>query len=93
MPSGDGSGPLGQGALTGRGRGVCRAAGVPAAGGGRGLGLARGIYGIGRCLGRGLGRQAALAAPENEQARLRQIKTALEQQLNLVNARLEQPKA
>ena len=93
MPSGDGSGPLGQGALTGRGRGVCRAAGVPAAGWGRGLGLARGICGTGRCRCRGLGRQAALAAPENEQKRLRQFKTARDQEVDLLHARLGQPQA
>ena len=96
MPRGDGTGPLGLGALTGRGMGVCRGAGVPAAGWGRGLGrglgLAMGIYGLGRCLGRGLGRQAALDASEGEQERLTQIKAELEQQMNLVNARLEQVK-
>lgn len=43
MAGRDGTGPLGQGAMTGRGLGVCQ-------------GLNSGIYGAGRGLGMGLGR-------------------------------------
>jgi hypothetical protein len=57
-----------------------------------------GLYGVGRCLGRGFGRgaaswgAAALDSPEGEAERLRQIKAELEQQMEQVNARLEQVK-
>jgi hypothetical protein len=59
MPGGDGTGPLGQGPMTGRGMGTCTPANVPATGRrfsgfGRGFGCGRG-RGFGRGMGRGFG--------------------------------------
>jgi hypothetical protein len=56
MPRRDGTGPMGQGAMTGRGLGVCT--GVNA--GGAGYGLGRG-QGRGRGFGMGFGYGAGLA--------------------------------
>ncbi len=54
MPLGDGTGPAGQGPLTGRGAGRCAGNNAPYGNGffGRGFGFARGL---GRGLGRGFG--------------------------------------
>ncbi|SHL05638.1 hypothetical protein SAMN02745216_04536 [Desulfatibacillum alkenivorans DSM 16219] len=62
MPGGDGTGPLGNGPLTGRGAGFC-GRGVRSAG--RGLGMGRGLgYGMGA--GRGFGNRGfAQAGPVN----------------------------
>lgn len=54
MPRRDGSGPMGAGAMTGRGLGFCEGADNNVAGEGRGLGLGRGM-GFGRGLGAGRG--------------------------------------
>ncbi len=51
MPFGDGTGPLGQGPMTGRGLGYCGGYGAP----GRFRGYGRG-FGMGRGFGRGMGR-------------------------------------
>jgi hypothetical protein len=52
MPGRDGSGPLGQGPMTGRGLGVCTGVNAPMYGGWFGRGFGRGF---GRCFGRGFG--------------------------------------
>ncbi len=90
MPRGDGTGPLGLGAMTGRGQGFCRAAQVGGFGWGRGLGLALCAYGVGKRLGRGLGCQRTVTDQnqEGEVERLSQLKADLEQRIELVNARL-----
>jgi len=94
MPRGDGTGPLGLGAMTGRGLGFCRAAQVGGSGWGRGwgrgLGLALCAYGVGKRLGRGLGcqRTAVDQNHEGEAERLSQLKADLERRIELVNARL-----
>ncbi len=65
MPGFDRTGPMGAGAMSGGGRGLCQAGGslrAPAAGGfgrGRGRGMARG-----RGFGRGLGYGRRYGAPE-----------------------------
>jgi len=54
MPGGDGTGPMGQGSMTGRGMGYCAGFGVPGfmnPGFGRGFGRRR----FGRGFGRGIG--------------------------------------
>jgi len=61
MPRGDGTGPLGQGPMTGRGRGYCITDAARTVSGflRRGRGLGRGL-GSGRGQGRGLGRWSDL---------------------------------
>ena len=57
MPGGDGTGPMGQGPMTGRGAGYCAGNNMPgfaAPGWGRGFGRGRG-RGYGRGFGRGYG--------------------------------------
>jgi len=71
MPRGDGTGPRGLGAMTGRGAGYCAGAGVletggavPGRGFGMGFGNARGMAGMGRGCGlgwRSMGRVSGLA--------------------------------
>ncbi len=52
----DGSGPMGYGAMTGRGMGVCTGVNAPIYGGGFGRGFGRGFGGgYGRGYGRGFG--------------------------------------
>ena len=53
MPSGDGTGPMGQGSLTGRGRGFCAGFNAPGFMNG-GFGRGRG-FGVRRGFGRGFG--------------------------------------
>jgi len=56
MPRRDGSGPLGLGAMTGRGLGACTGVNAPIYGRGFGRGFARGFgRGIGLGFGRGFG--------------------------------------
>lgn len=96
MPARDGTGPAGEGALTGRGMGPCGAGyrRVPA----RGLGM-----GFGRGFRRGFGRGPAMApgwgyAPaqayqptkEQEAADLKAEKETLERELEDIRARLKE---
>ena len=85
MPGRDGTGPLGREAMTGRGLGLCRAAGVQAG---------ANDAGRDRCLGRGrgLGGGCVPDEPKCEAENLPQLKSELEQRLTRVNARLEQVK-
>lgn len=55
MPGRNGTGPIGQGSLTGRGMGICGGNNPSGKGYAQGFGLGRGL-GSGRGCGRGLGR-------------------------------------
>ena len=77
MPRRDGTGPMGLGAMTGRGAGYCAGYGFsrpmnPVGGRGGAFGFGRGL-GLGCGLGRGVcrGWYGAGAAPEQEQAALK----------------------
>ena len=90
MPRRDGTGPMGLGAMTGRGAGYCAGYGFsrpmnPVGGRGGAFGFGRGL-GIGCGYGRGFGRgicrgwyYGAGAAPEQEQAALKSQLANLEQ--------------
>jgi hypothetical protein len=74
MPNFDGTGPRGQGPMTGRGLGPC--------GRGRRLGFWGG-YGMGFGGGYGYGRR--FISPKNELAALEDEKEALEEELEAIN--------
>ena len=87
MPGRDGTGPMGQGMMTGRGMGLC--AGVPVPGytawcGGRGHG--RGL-GFGRGPGRGWGK--GYGYPASSKEGLEAQKDYLTNMLNEVNRQME----
>ena len=89
MPRGDGTGPMGMGAMTGRGLGLCSGVNAPLYGRGFGRGCQRGFgRGFGRGLGAGFGRGLGygayagkyygLTAPkESLQAQKEQLQLAL----------------
>ena len=79
MPARDGTGPLGAGAMTGRGQGGCNNDRYPVTGGGR-----QHRAGRGGMQGRGFGRGFAGGYPAATQ------KEALEQQRATLQARLDQ---
>ena len=79
MPARDGTGPLGAGAMTGRGQGGCNSGQYPVTGGGRQCRAGRGGM-----QGRGFGRGFAGGYPAATQ------KEALEQQRATLQARLDQ---
>lgn len=102
MPGLNGTGPLGQGALTGGGRGPCGrglARGF-GAGYGRGYGMGYGMgygRGFGRGFGRGLGRgpvmqPAGYGAPADDRQAMEQRLAALEEEARLVREQLETTK-
>ncbi len=86
MPRKDGTGPMGAGSMTGRGRGPC-------AGGSAGYGTGGGL-GMGRrngC-GRGFGRQFAQDCPQSDASQkdlLTEQKRILEERLENINKRLD----
>lgn len=89
MPRGDGTGPMGQGPLTGRKMGQC--------GGGQGMGMGQG-RGLGRGMGRGAGQglgqgnRGAFAGQDNSslsEEELLQEKKMLQQRLETINKDLE----
>ena len=90
MPRRDGTGPLGGGAMTGRGLGFCTganagAAGIPA----RGLGLGR--RGFGRGLGMGLrGARMGGFVPVSDNEALTEEKEILEQRLEAIKQQLKE---
>lgn len=106
MPKGNGTGPTGMGAMTGRGAGYCAGFTTPgymnpqAGGRGRGCGLGRGAgggfgrgAGFGRGLGGGFGRGAAAVAaraPEQERTVLRNQLAGLEQTVADLRQRLRE---
>ena len=94
MPRGDGTGPAGQGPMTGRGMGYCAVgimsglANLFADGFGRGMARGRGGMGFGLGLRRGRGCGFYPAAPVDESAGLKSQVTMLEEQLAAVRERL-----
>lgn len=101
MPRGDGTGPMGMGAMTGRGAGYCAGAveGYGNAGFGRGFGRrCAANWGTGFGYGRGMrgtvgprGRMASTpvtAHPDTERQWLKNQADALQRELDLVNKRL-----
>ena len=97
MPRGDGTGPMGQGPLTGRKMGQC--GGGQGMGMGQGRGLGRGMgrgagQGMGRGVGPGLGQgtRGAFAGQDNSslsEEELLQEKKMLQQRLEMINKDLE----
>ena len=94
MARGDGTGPMGAGAMTGRGLGSCVGSGV-SVGGGRGAG--RGM-GMGMGGGRGMGvrnrnfsnvvQQAPVMSADQEKEYIQNDVTALENELEAAKERL-----
>ena len=95
MPRGDGTGPAGQGPMTGRGWGRCAGNDVPGYGNGffgRGPGFGRG-YGRGWGFGRGFGFASNNPAPVNETAEkswLDNVINALKNQLQNLEKRRDE---
>ena len=83
MPGQNGTGPYGQGPMTGRGLGPC------GAGAGRGRGFGRGM-GRGMGMNPGYGPVAQPVSPEDEKAYLEQNLGALETAQKNIQARLDQ---
>jgi len=83
MPGQNGTGPLGQGPMTGRGLGPC------GAGMGRGRGFGRGM-GRGMGMNPGYGAVAEPVSPADEKAYLEQNLGALETAQKNVQARIDQ---
>lgn len=91
MPGRDGTGPMGRGAMTGRGLGVCNGANVDFYGGGYGRGFGRGM-GLGAGFGcrRGFGRFVVDGlAVRTDMEILTEQKELLEKRLELLNKQLE----
>lgn len=88
MPRGDGTGPLGRGAMTGRGLGPC--AGAPGAGAGFGMGACRG-FALRRGFRQGFGAEAERGGdfPASKKEWLTQQKEFLKDRLEAVNEELE----
>jgi len=78
MPRGDGTGPLGQGPMTGRGAGLC--AGYPTPGMGRGMG---------RGMGMGRGRFFS-SSPQQELGMLKSQSEYFKSALDGVNKRISE---
>jgi hypothetical protein len=104
MPRMDGTGPMGAGAMTGRGLGRCDSENVaearttPTRGYGMGYirgcgrGFARGAgrgMGLGRGRGMGRGFAAGYVNPENRKDLLQRRKDILQERLSMVNEQLE----
>ncbi len=102
MPRRDGTGPMGQGAMTGRGQGACTGVNAPIYGGGYGrsfgAGYGRGFArssgcGFGRGFARGCGRGFGLWAYPNSQTTSKEMlqaqKEQLENMLDAINKRIE----
>jgi len=90
MPGRNGTGPMGYGAMTGRGMGVC--AGAPGFGYGAGFGMG---YGCRRGLGRGFGRgygwiyNPSPDVPRTDKEYLEGQKEFLKKRLDSINKQLE----
>ena len=96
MPRRDGTGPMGQGAMTGRGLGRCTGANVPAYGIGQGMALGQGFggrrgfgRGAGRGFGRGLGRGLVVNQTRPTKELLQEQKTILKNELEMIDQQLE----
>ena len=88
MPFGDGTGPLGQGPMTGRGLGYCGGYAAPAR-----------VYGFGRGMGRGFGKGfgrgygfgwAGYNVPYDEKTALENRMRFLEEELKYIRDRLKE---
>lgn len=95
MPGQDGTGPMGQGAMTGRGLGVCNSNTQTTAYGrgcGMGLGRRRGGSGFGRGQGRGFGLNAnTIAQPQQDElSTLKNQANLLKNSLDNVNNRISE---
>ncbi|BBB31831.1 conserved hypothetical protein [Thermotomaculum hydrothermale] len=93
MPFGDGTGPLGQGPMTGRGLGYCAGNNAPGrfGGFGRGFGYGRGWgRGFGRGFGRGWGYRWYGNAPVDEKTALENRLRFLEEELKYTRERLKE---
>lgn len=90
MPGRDGSGPLGRGALTGRGLGVCSGVNAIKYGAGLGAGLGLG-YAYRRGLGRGLGLNYIVDQPQSKTQKelLMEQKEILANRLDVIDKELE----
>jgi len=86
MPGRDGTGPLGAGAMTGRGLGPCALGYAAQYGAGLGLGLRRG-FGCGRGFGRFY--TADQVSPKTKKELLTEQKKLLESRLEFVSRQLE----
>lgn len=97
MPRRDGTGPMGMGAMTGRGIGVCTGVNVPVYGGWVGRGCGRGFgRGFGRGQGLGYGQGYGFAAnanynyyQTNTKETLQAQKEQLKMALDAIEKRLE----
>jgi hypothetical protein len=97
MPRGDGTGPMGMGAMTGRAAGYCAGYAIPGFMNqipGRGMGYGRGRgRGFGRGMGWGRGmaysaRYAVPYTPQDEASALKEQATYLSESLDGINKRL-----
>lgn len=80
MPGRDGTGPMGQGSMSGRGLGLCSGTPIRKCG-----------YGLGRGLRQGYGRNCFSYSPnsESEKQLLSEQKDLLESRLDFINKKLE----
>lgn len=88
MPQRDGTGPMGEGTMTGRGLGIC--SGTNESRGGRGLGRGCGRGG-GRGVGRGMGRVGGLSdlSAKTPTELLQEEKAILKSRVDALEKRLE----
>ena len=90
MPGHDGTGPIGYGAMTGRGMGVC--AGAPGLRNGAGFGMGFGCrWGSGRGFGRGYGwnYNPSPDAPRTDKEFLEEQKEFLKNRLDSIDKQLD----
>ena len=90
MPRRDGTGPMGAGAMTGRGLGLCTGANVVKYGAGLGMGLGLGLA-CRRGFGRGFGRGSAInqTSSKTQKELLNEQKTMLQDRLEVIDKQLE----
>jgi len=86
MPGGDGTGPMGQGPMTGKGNGYCVVPGEVSPRFGRGR--RRGLFAGGG--GRGFGRFWTAAASQDEKTFLREEASVVQNELEAINKRLRE---
>ena len=99
MPGGDGTGPMGQGSMTGRAAGFCVGYSTPGYANpvsGRGFGYGRG-FGFGRGWGRGRGRgfgwgiiPPQQVAPQQEADMLKDEAKAMQNEMKAINERIKE---
>ena len=90
MPRRNGTGPMGAGAMTGRGLGLCTGANAVKYGAGHGMGLGLG-FACRRGFGRGFGRGFAInqTSPKTQKELLTEQKTMLQDRLEAIDKQLE----